>query len=277
MRDDSGVELYFPGAEWPEDEVDEWLEGADYSWVKRTTIFRFYAYQKHINRLGDVGVDESTIEEFTMCIHPEPPKCKDGAEHDWRRPIEIVGGLEENPGVVGHGGGVIIREVCSHCGVYRVTDTSHAYEAIWYEDADEASKDWVESLEEGEKMKMKMNEIINLTQHPATADQVVAGVVDLPEQEREVLKDLLTFDEPPTHREVVERAAQIVALTRDHGAERAMIGGAPYLMGPLERLLKAWGVQPFYAFTRREVVEEELPDGSVNKRAVFRHAGWVEV
>ncbi len=151
VRDDSGTELHFPGAEWPEDAVDKWLEGSDYSWVKRTTIFRFYAYQKHINRLGDVGVDESTIEELTVCGHPEAPRCKDDGEHDWRRPIEIVGGLEENPGVVGHGGGVIIREVCSHCGVYRVTDTSHAYEAIWYEDADEASKDWVESLEEGEE------------------------------------------------------------------------------------------------------------------------------
>jgi hypothetical protein len=44
-------------------------------------------------------------------------------DHDWQSPHALVGGLKENPGVRGHGGGVVIHEVCVHCGTLRVTDT----------------------------------------------------------------------------------------------------------------------------------------------------------
>jgi hypothetical protein len=53
---------------------------------------------------------------------PEPP-CEDGHEHEWTAPIEIVGGIESSPGVHGHGGGVTIHEVCTHCGTHRWIDT----------------------------------------------------------------------------------------------------------------------------------------------------------
>jgi hypothetical protein len=58
-----------------------------------------------------------------VTLEPDEPSCGDGEEHDWRSPIELVGGCEENPGVYGHGGGVIITEVCRHCCCKRVTDT----------------------------------------------------------------------------------------------------------------------------------------------------------
>jgi hypothetical protein len=35
----------------------------------------------------------------------------------------LVGGIEENPGVWGHGGGVVINEACVRCGCGRTTDT----------------------------------------------------------------------------------------------------------------------------------------------------------
>jgi hypothetical protein len=60
--------------------------------------------------------------EERVVLAPEEPECiRD--EHDWQSPIELVGGIEENPGVFGHGGGVIINEVCLHCGCARITDT----------------------------------------------------------------------------------------------------------------------------------------------------------
>lgn len=59
----------------------------------------------------------------TVQCDPDEPDCPSHAKHDWQSPHEIVGGLEENPGVHGHGGGVIITEVCMHCGCERVTDT----------------------------------------------------------------------------------------------------------------------------------------------------------
>jgi hypothetical protein len=64
--------------------------------------------------------DESA--SATVALDPDEPECS-GGEHDWQSPHHILGGLEENPGVFGHGGGVIIEEVCMHCGCARITDT----------------------------------------------------------------------------------------------------------------------------------------------------------
>ena len=68
---------------------------------------------------------EATGEEDSrrVAIDPEPPKCERGEEHEWKGPIEIVGGIEENPGVWGHGGGVLIHRVCMKCGCGRTVDT----------------------------------------------------------------------------------------------------------------------------------------------------------
>lgn len=121
-----------------------------------------------------------------------------------------------------------------------------------------------------------MRKIVNLTQHSSTPEQRAHGVVDLEGKEREELLELLTFNELPTQSEVRERAERIADLTSTHGCEAAMIGGAPYLMGPLEAALRERGITPLYAFTKRESVEEVQPDGSVRKTAVFRHAGFIE-
>jgi hypothetical protein len=59
----------------------------------------------------------------TVTLDEDEPSCAKGYEHDWRSPIELVGGCKENPGVHGHGGGVIITEVCCICSCKRVTDT----------------------------------------------------------------------------------------------------------------------------------------------------------
>lgn len=156
--------------------------------------------------------------------------------------------------------------------------------------------------------------VINLTQHQATPEQIAAGVVDLPPNEREELCRLLTFSaadlaaNPSAAPEVVTaRAQQIVSTfvvprvasaartmigdTLAHSSDvellrilrpeaaaagmRAMIGGAPYLMAPLERALRAAGVEPVYALSERVSTEEAQPDGSVRKVNTFRHVGFV--
>lgn len=121
--------------------------------------------------------------------------------------------------------------------------------------------------------------ILNLTQHAATLDQIEAGVVDLPAASRASASELLTFTQCPDADEIRARAVALATiaaysdlLTR-HG--RAMIGGAPWLMGPLAAALRDRGIEPLYAFSRRESVDQVQPDGSVRKTAVFRHAGWV--
>ena len=118
--------------------------------------------------------------------------------------------------------------------------------------------------------------IVNLTQHPATSEQAADGVVDLPQAARDTLGALLTFAERPTPESVVERAQALAALASAHcGEDRmVMIGGAPYLMAPLESALRRAGLEPLYAFSIR-VSREEVREGRVVKTNIFCHAGWV--
>ncbi len=123
--------------------------------------------------------------------------------------------------------------------------------------------------------------ILNLTQHLATPEQREAGVVDLPETVRGILLDALTFDFLPTSEEIRARAETLAEIAHNqipahpHFDEKALIGGAPYLMAPLERALLARGIEPVYAFSLRESVERIGPDGQVTKTSVFRHVGFV--
>ena len=116
--------------------------------------------------------------------------------------------------------------------------------------------------------------ILNLTQHQATSEQMTAGVVDHSDQQ--ALKELLNFTALPSCDEIRERAEALAELARASSADAAMIGGAPYLMGPLEAALKQVGIRPLYAFSVRESVETVLQDGTVRKTNVFRHLGFVE-
>ena len=121
--------------------------------------------------------------------------------------------------------------------------------------------------------------IWNLTQHPATPGQMANGVTDLPPALQADVRRLLTFEELPTPDGVWERAAQIWAAV-DHlfgENDAAMIGGAPFLMAPLQAVLLTHGIAPVYAFSRREIVETATEDGAVRKTAIFRHAGFVRV
>lgn len=119
--------------------------------------------------------------------------------------------------------------------------------------------------------------IVNLTQHLATPEQKLAGVEDLPASYRKDLLDLITFEHLPTRAEINRRAVEVAYLARHFGAEYALIGGAPFFMSALEDSLKRAGIRPLYAFSRRESVEETLPDGSVKKVQVFRHAGFIHI
>jgi hypothetical protein len=98
----------------------------------------------------DLDIDHGFYRErITIEIEAEPD-CE-AEEHDWQSPYEVVGGVKENPGVRGHGGGVIIKECCAHCGRYRFTDTwaqrrdtgEQGLRRVSYEDADEVSREWM--------------------------------------------------------------------------------------------------------------------------------------
>lgn len=156
FADDSNAEIDYDGMS-AEDAAQEYVNGGDWGDRDHTMWFTIYTWREGIDENGEiVRWDEDT---HTITLDPDEPDCKDGQEHDWQSPHEILGGIEENPGVWCHGGGVIIREVCMHCGCERATDTwaqnpetgeqglrSVAYTANKY--ADEVSAESEETEEE---------------------------------------------------------------------------------------------------------------------------------
>ncbi len=118
---------------------------------------------------------------------------------------------------------------------------------------------------------MENKKTINLTMHPATPEQ---GCIE-PDNKAEV-KELLLFKGLPTVDEIQHRALMLANIANEQGATHAMIGGALYLMSHLERALLTMGITPVYAFSERVSVEVTLPDGKVEKRAVFKHLGFIE-
>ena len=121
--------------------------------------------------------------------------------------------------------------------------------------------------------------IVNLTQHAASAEQIEAGVTDMVGKDLEYLKALLTFQDLPSADEIDRRAQEIARLAKDalfgQPERKAMIGGALWLMAPLTFYLKAAGIIPVFAFSKRESVERVV-DGKTVKTNVFKHVGFVE-
>ena len=116
--------------------------------------------------------------------------------------------------------------------------------------------------------------IVNLTQHPATPDQLAAGVVDVLGPAREDLLASLTFEKMPTRQQIGAAAYQLTMIATVMGADQAMIGGAPWLMSDLEQALQRAGIKPLYSFSRR-IVQEERVGNAIKKITYFQHQGFV--
>ena len=151
----------------------------------------------------------------------------------------------------------------------------------------------------------KYSVILNLTQHNASKEQIEAGVIDLPSEYKNKLVKLLTFDDVPDQKEILDRANGIYGLVidfclnnnspireeveelldekglvdetlfKDNFNLGFMIGGALWLMKPLIEELAYIGT-PMFAFSKRITEEIKEPDGSIKKIAVFKHLGFVE-
>lgn len=122
------------------DEPRTWIlreEGEDYSEIEASSAEEALEEARgNVDRAnysdaeGTIWIDfsvrcEETGEEAsgTERLDEDEPECEDGEGHDWQSPHEILGGIKENPGVWGKGGGVIVHECCIRCGCARITDT----------------------------------------------------------------------------------------------------------------------------------------------------------
>jgi hypothetical protein len=137
-------------------------DGIDYKTIFAASIEKAMEYASA--NIGSYNLSGGTIWIYLMVkglltdeedadsveLSPPEPECSEG-EHSWHAPYSVVGGIKENPGVWGHGGGVIIREACKHCGAYRITDTwaqdettgRQGLTSTAYQAADENSLAWV--------------------------------------------------------------------------------------------------------------------------------------
>ena len=119
-----------------------------------------------------------------------------------------------------------------------------------------------------------MEKMFNLTQHKPTEEQVKSGVIEpTPEIKKEIV-NLLTFDSIPSKDEILRRARSLAEIVPKE-YEKALIGGALFLMGALESELRKRRITPLYAFTKR-VVEEKKLEGGIQKTSFFKHLGFIE-
>lgn len=133
--------------------AEQWLRGGD--WERDHTLW----LSAQVFSVDDDGKHLDTIGTVRVTLHPDVPRCAGGA-HVWCSPYEVLGGLKENPGVWGSGGGVIIKEVCSECGTYKVTDTwatnpcdgTQGHTSVEYLPATEKSLEWVQQLGQPEEV-----------------------------------------------------------------------------------------------------------------------------
>jgi len=90
--------------------------------------------------------------------------------------------------------------------------------------------------------------VLNLTEYPATNEQLAVGMFDLHPKHQEKLKQLLTFSERPPAIEVavnVELTADLAAdVAEAAGCRRVMIDGPAFMLPALERALFQRGLVP---------------------------------
>lgn len=97
-------------------QAEDWARDGSWDLANRTVWVHAYLIE-----MDDDG-KEIDSHRIKVQIDPEEPDCTQ-SEHNWQAPVDIVGGIKENPGVWGHGGGVTIQEVCLHCGCGKLIDT----------------------------------------------------------------------------------------------------------------------------------------------------------
>lgn len=97
----------------------EWAKNADWNDPNGTWHVEYTIREK------GTDADQYTTESIFVDFPPPEPGCVSDDGHRWDSTHAVEGGMEQNPGVWGHGGGVIISEHCMHpgCAVTRTRDT----------------------------------------------------------------------------------------------------------------------------------------------------------
>jgi hypothetical protein len=160
--------------------AQKYVDDGDWGEITSTVWISVSTYRKDAD--GEIYDEKG----HTIAIDPEEPDCVDGEEHDWRTPHSVLGGLKENPGVHGHGGGVICKEVCAHCGAYKITDSwaqnpetgEQGLDSIEYRDADDDSRPWVEKRLLTDVVEPALDECEAVVEYRNKGTEIVAVLTD---------------------------------------------------------------------------------------------------
>jgi len=100
--------------------AEEYVHDGDWSGAGQTSTIYINV---HVAEKSDVDEDDDEgdydSKNYKIAVDPDSPE----PDAEWQSPHWAVGGLEENPGVCGNGGGVVITEVCLASGCAKITDT----------------------------------------------------------------------------------------------------------------------------------------------------------
>jgi hypothetical protein len=123
---------------------------------------------------------------------------------------------------------------------------------------------------------IKLEKILNLTQHRATKEQKDAGLIEPMEAAKAEIKTLLTFNEISDCSQIkMKSRARLLTLIareyRKYGIAKILIEGESFFMPVLARALKEEFLIPVYAFSKRIVTVENGKEVSY-----FKHKGFVE-
>lgn len=119
-----------------------------------------------------------------------------------------------------------------------------------------------------------MKKILNLTQHIATPEQQNDGVFE--PVNKHLVTILLTFHSLPNEQIISDRCNELTEIVKDHNCHYVMIGGAPFLMSTLEKMLISQNIKPLYSFSQR-IVNENRIGNETQKTSIFKHTGWIEI
>lgn len=117
------------------------------------------------------------------------------------------------------------------------------------------------------------SEIFNLTKHYATWEQKKLGVIEPSQRLKDEIRELLTFDDLPDALELEERAKKLASIAKLSACEKALIGGASFIISILEAYLCFEGIEPVFAWNFRNKGKWEF-GGFIESVLVAK--GWMD-
>lgn len=119
VTDGEGDTLRLQGT--PQEVAQEYVDSGYWGESDKTQWVDIHVYDAE-PWVGDFVIQENHVDTITVAIEPEEPDCEHPHGHIYATPYSLVGGLKENPGVQGSGGGTKGTYVCMLCGLVQHWD-----------------------------------------------------------------------------------------------------------------------------------------------------------